>query len=228
MNTSNYLIEYLVAGTLTIFWGFLLFIGLAGIKWLELISYQDLSLFKGDNLLALSIMLFPLIYVTGIVIDRFIAQIFDHFFKSETLGNIIHSYEEYNEYVTKIYLVSSELSQNYQSMHMRIRIVRTASFSSVMTIICLHIFIWNSGIFNHPEILGFVFDKADFEFWQKDIILLTTMLTIFLLVATISSFRAWRNLIETEYKLLKDRYKCICKHEKQLNDREDNSDKGHL
>ena len=80
MNTSNYFIEYLVAGTLTIFWGILLFIGLAGIKWLELISYQDLSLFKGDNLLALSIMLFPLIHVTGIVIDRFIAQIFDHFF----------------------------------------------------------------------------------------------------------------------------------------------------
>jgi hypothetical protein len=85
MNSTNYFIEYLVAGTLTIFWGFLLFIGFAGIKWLELISLQNSVIFKGDNLLALGFLFLPLVYVTGIVIDRFVNQIFELFFAQKHL-----------------------------------------------------------------------------------------------------------------------------------------------
>lgn len=209
MNSTNYFIEYLVAGTLTIFWGFLLFIGFAGIKWLELISLQNSVLFQGDNLLALGFLFLPLVYVTGIVIDRFVNQIFELFFRPKALDNIIPSQQLYNKYVTKIFVSSPELSQNYQSTHMRIRIVRTSTFSSVMTLMSMHIFIWNSGIYNHPEFLGYQFSADDFIFWKKDIILLSIMVSVFMIIAAISSYRAWRNLIITEYKLLRDQVDCL-------------------
>ena len=148
MNTNNYFIEYLVAGTLTIFWGIILFLGFAGIKWLDLISFEKSFIFKGENLFAVIIVLFPLVYVIGIITDRLVDQIFEHFFTQKKMARYFNNQHEYDKDVTKLFLTSVELSQLYSSTHMRIRIVRTATFSALMTFISLHVFFWNSGIYS--------------------------------------------------------------------------------
>ena len=209
MNTNSYFIEYLVAGTLTVIWFVFLSLGVVGIKWLEMIAWKNSFIFEGENLFAVIVVLFPVIYVIGIVTDRLVDHIFDHFFTAKKLKKYFKDQHEYDKAVTKLFLTSVELSHIYSSTRMRIGIVRTATFSILMTIISIHVFIWGSGIYSNPEMAGFHLGVVYIDIWKRDLITFSVMLSILMSIACYTAFRAWNLLLDSEYTRLLTRVHCI-------------------
>lgn len=183
MNTSGYFIELLIAGFSTIIWWILFSFCI----WDFWIPIEMLKFLLSSTTLV--ILLFPAIYIAGIVSDR-MADLF--FIKYTRIGKIedlyFDSHNEYEKCRSIIYLKSQSLRELYEYGRTRIRICRNWVFNSPL--------IWFFGV---------IFTLRDnfFHINFTDKILIIFFISLLFLGSTIMTYKSLLILVKKECHFIK-------------------------
>jgi len=190
---SEYFIELLVTGALGIFTLVMLFFGIVGIEWIHWL--KDIKIFHSEGVWTSILIMFPFVYIAGIIIDRFVDAIYDKFWGDEIINSKLGNRYEYTKKVTKLFLTSDKLADAYNYTRMRIRICRSTSFLSLVLLIAVIIFIVNSGLYGNPSLI-FNMELKEFDMynWHKIYIVGSTFVIIGLIITICTSFSAWKAL----------------------------------
>lgn len=189
MKTSNYILELIISGFSAIIWLGLLM--LCFIKFpIETLAYLISNQHSESFLLVLAFILFPLIYILGIVFDRFVDIYLDKWFYHKYVSIYFDTKEDLLNARSHIYIMSEPIKDLFEYSKIRIRILRSWIVSSLLIALILPFTI--------------IRQYAYFELGMNwnDIVLLI-ILVIFFLFNSFITFKAWVNLSKRECYLLK-------------------------
>jgi len=201
---TEYFIELLVTGALGVLTLMTLFLGIVGIDWIYWL--KNMNLLHSEGVWASLIIIFPFVYIAGIIIDRFVDSIFDKLWGNNIIDCKIGDREEYTKCITQIFLLSDNLTDAYHYSRKRIRICRSTSFLTSILLISSLLFLLNSGLYDNPE-LFFNTDTNDFNInkWRKIYIVGSIFIVAVLIITITTSFTAWKTLNSKECERLKMR-----------------------
>jgi hypothetical protein len=177
MNASNYVIELLIAGICSFVWMIILLL-------IFIPEFELYILFDADSKLLISLILLPIIYIIGIIVDRLTDELFEYMFplRKKYFNNL----NDHREALSLVYLHSDTLTKLYEYGRMRIRVCRSWIANGTLILISTEIYIWTSGsvfsISQKPALSLFIF------------ILLSFLIT--------GAFVAWKKLNIKEFKFL--------------------------
>lgn len=177
MSTTNLFVELIVIGIGTTIWIVLLVLSVFGYEW---IPYE-----QALSLPAL-IPVLSIIYVLGIVTDRIADALFHHLWIASLRRDYARSESHDFDDRRLIYIRSERLADLLEYGRSRLRICRGWAFNTVGILITLHLFVWTR-----------VADRV-----------LRGQLAIFgtlcLLTLIASLWFAWRQLVITDYRKVRD------------------------
>ena len=195
MKNTNYILELIIAGLGTLTWLLLLFVTFIDVNWVNI-----LQILKKDNIAILlavySILLLPFVYITGIVSDRMVDEIFDKLFANKLLEKHFENKQNYTRAIARIYYMSDSLKANYDYGRMRIRICRVWAFNAFICFITVNLFLHIR--FEEFDVLHKYISPEDMNLWT-----LSLYSSAFFLVSAFIAFRAWLNLSRKECVILK-------------------------
>ena len=177
MNTTNLFVELIVIGAGVFIWVVLL-----------VFSFVGFNLESIDNTLLLgsAIPVMALIYVSGIISDRFADNIFGKLWGDALRTRYFNSNGDYYNARRNILTNSESLSELLEYGRSRLRICRGWSINALLIGLALNLFIWRQG-----ETLPQAFE-------------ISLIGTCVCLALSIGSWYSWRNLTEVEYRKIKD------------------------
>ena len=186
MKDYQYYLELIIAGTGALLWIFLLSIDVFGVSWfyVEFAAIQNLS----DGLLfACLLILFPVVFVSEIIMDRICDYLFDKLVNIKISKKYFKTKYEYQKAKSLIFYKSSNLKALYEYGRMRSRVCRSWTVNSLLIFISMNYLIWIGGEFENTNLQ-----------WRVSIFLSTLLLG-----STVVSFLTWRNLTKKEYRFVK-------------------------
>ena len=181
MNTTNYILELLIAGICTFIWMILGCMALWGSE----ISL-DTSHIENADKIYLGLALAPIIYVFGVISDRIIDALFDKLFQLRK--KYFPDIEEYRQARSTVYIKSETLTKLFEYGRMRIRICRSWTVNGLLILIPAIMYLWSQ----HP--------LTDDASTRAEI---TFVLFLVIFVSIMGSFYAWRKLNIKEFEFLK-------------------------
>ena len=195
MKNTNYILELIIAGLGTLTWMFILLITFVDINWTNIFL-----IIKKDNLTPLlavySVFLLPFVYITGVVADRIVDELFDILFANKMLNNHFDTRTKYTQAIARIYYMSATFKANYDYGRMRIRICRVWAFNAFLCFIAANLF-WFVSFENFVLLHKFISPK-DMNVWT-----LSLYSSGFFLTSSLIAFRAWYTLTNKECVILK-------------------------
>lgn len=201
MNTSNYVLELLIAGISTFVWIILLSISCWG---------NDLSInldaFQNSDKFLLSLAFAPIIYVVGIINDRLVDKLFD---RVSPLRKKKSDIKRYRKARSAVYINSVTLTKLFEYGRMRIRICRNWTVNGILILISFLVFIW-SDVANH------IIQNSEAK------IEISIAFSAIMLLSIIGSYTSWKDLNVKEFTFLEIQAE-IFKQEKPTSDSADNT-----
>jgi hypothetical protein len=185
MNTTNYVLELLIAGISTIIWLLLLSIALWGYWW----PIDETGLNDTDKLI-FTVALLPMVYVIGVISDRMVDLLFDRYTKTflNKTENNGETSEDYKKMRSIIYLKANQpLIDLYEYSKMRMRICRNWAVNSILILVSLMVLVWTK----HSFLDGIGLKLQ-----------LTITAVILLGGSSLVGFIAWKSLKLREHKFL--------------------------
>jgi len=183
MKSYQYLVELLIAGAGSLVWIVLLAIDVFGMEWFA-VEYELLQGMSDGILFALIMLLFPFLFVSGIITDRVSDYLFDKLVNIRISKKHFDSKEEYQKTKALIFMNSTNLRDLYEYGRMRSRICRDWTLNSILILLVSNYMIWTS-----PEV-------------SVGKLKLALFISILLLTSTVISFLTWRTLIGKEYRFI--------------------------
>lgn len=205
---TEYFIELLVTGALGVFTIITMFFGIVGIDWIYWLN--DVKIFHSEGVWTSIIILFPFVYIAGIIIDRLVDTIYGKIWGNNLINVELGNRYEYTKKITKIFLISNNLTNAYHYTRKRIRICRSTSFLSFFLLIATLLFLVNSGLYGNPTLM-FNIELSEFDAvkWHKIYIVGSIFIITCLIITIITSFSAWKTLKSQECKRLKMRIEIL-------------------
>jgi len=183
MNTTNYVLELLIAGISTFIWIILLSLAF----WGNDLTINISAIQNADKFLV-GLAFAPIIYVVGIINDRIVDNLFDKLFKIQL--KYFADINEYREARSAVYVNSETLTNLFEYGRMRIRICRNWVINGILILISILTFIWsdiaNQIIKNHET-------KIE----------ISVFLSVIMGLSVYASFASWKNLNRKEFEFLK-------------------------
>lgn len=183
MKSYQYLIELLIAGAGAFVWIIIFSIDVFGVDWFYF-EYQMLQQMSDGILFALLFLLFPFLFVAGIITDRVSDYVLDKVYNIHEAKKYFKDKTDYHRTKALIFMSSTDLRDLYEYGRMRSRICRDWSLNSILILIASNYLIWNGSLVETGRL--------------KISIFITTLL----LASTVISFLTWRNLIKKEYRFI--------------------------
>lgn len=186
MREYQYYLELIIAGTGSLVWLLILSVDVFGAEWFyfELNQLQQLS---DALLLAIVFILFPFVFVSGIIMDRISDYLFDKLINIKMSSKFFPDKYAYQKAKSLIFYKSSNLKALYEYGRMRTRICRSWTVNSLLILISMNYLIWKGGVI-----------KTDALQMKTSI-----FLSCILLASTFVTFLTWRNLTKKEYRFVK-------------------------
>jgi len=194
MKHTNYILELIIGGLGALTWLFILLITFVDINWSAIFAHVKQENITG--LLTIYSMLFlPFVYVTGVVTDRMVDEIFDKLFANRLLDEFFDKKEDYTKAIARIYYKSEPLKENYDYGRMRIRICRVWAFNAFISFIVVNIFLFLT--FEEFKELHIYINPNDIN-----VRTLSLYSSLFYITSSLIAFRAWYTLSRKECVVL--------------------------
>lgn len=186
MKDYQYYLELIIAGTGGLVWIFILSIDVFGAE-LFYFEYSNLQNMSDALLLGLLLILFPFVFVSGIIIDRISDFIFDKLINIKISKKYFDTKYDYQKAKSLIFYKSSNLKALYEYGRMRSRVCRSWTINSILILLSVNYLVWGGG----------TIESTDLK-WRISIFVSTLLLG-----STFVSFFTWRNLTKKEYRFVK-------------------------
>ncbi|MEL6255256.1 MAG: hypothetical protein AAFR87_24825 [Bacteroidota bacterium] len=186
MRSTSYFIELMIAGAGATIWLSIIVMSFYGYDWMPWDYLKEAGII---------IVLSPFVYVLGVIIDRFVDNFFDFYFKENAKNPQFLPKDEYYMARTKVYMASDHLKDLMEYGKMRIRICRAWAFNSLLIAFFGSLYVISSPY--SP------FDQLGDKLKLGGVILL-----VFGLLGLLS-FRAWRILSVKEAGFLRDQCRIL-------------------
>lgn len=177
MSTTNLFVELVVIGVGAIVWVTMIVLAAFGWQWVP-----------ADKVFSTEALLFfvAVIYLLGIVTDRIADVTFERVFGESLRQKFYPDIKDYHRSRLIILSRSERLAQLLEYGRSRLRICRGWAFNSLLTAVCLNVFLWTRVQHESYGLALSVFGTAVF----------------FLLAA--ASWYSWKKLVITEYVKTKE------------------------
>lgn len=183
MNTSNYVLELLIAGISTFIWIILLCISCWGND-----LAINMSAFQNSDKFLLGLAFAPIIYVVGIINDRLVDSLFDRV--SPVRKKYFPEIKQYREARSAVYINSVTLTKLFEYGRMRIRICRNWTANGILILISFLVFIWS--------------DPANYIIQNSEAkIEISIAFSAIMLLSIIGAYTSWKDLNVKEFEFLK-------------------------
>lgn len=149
MRDYQYYLELIIAGAGALLWILILSIDVFGAEWFYVELRQILEISDG-LLFAIVFILFPFVFVSGIIMDRISDYLFDRFINIKMSKKYFQNKYEYQKAKSLIFYKSSNLKALYEYGRMRSRICRSWTVNSILILISLNYLIWKGGVISTP------------------------------------------------------------------------------
>ena len=183
MKSYQYFIELLIAGAGSLVWIILLAIDVFGIEWFRF-EYNVLQNMSDGIFFALIILLFPFLYVSGIITDRVSDYLFDKTANIKISKKHFSCKEDYQKTKALMFMKSTNLRDLYEYGRMRSRVCRDWTLNSILILLASNYLIWIGNVVS------------------EDRLKISLFVSVLLISSTIISFLTWRTLIRKEYRFI--------------------------
>ncbi len=194
MTNQNYHFELLVTG-----FGTMLAFGILALAALDLSLFPWEILASESNNILFALFLLPIIFTTGIVTDRFVDQFICRSFAEKV--NRRHFPDDPTGYArarTIVYVKSEGLRQVFEQSRVRIRILRSWAFNSLLVGAASLFF-----IFAHPHAQPGSMEQRFCDFVEQNKWILAISVLAITAFSSYFSFSSWKRMTEAEAKNLK-------------------------
>ena len=184
MKSYQYFIELLIAGAGTFIWILLLAVDVFGVEWFK-VEYAMLQKMSDGVFFTMVLLLFPFLYVSGIITDRVSDFFFDKVANIKVAKKMMDSKEEYQLTKARIFMSSTNLRDLYEYGRMRSRICRDWTLNSILILLASNYLIWMGNVVESGQLRISLFVSG------------------LLITSSVIAFLTWRNLIRKEYRFIK-------------------------
>ena len=178
--------ELVIAGAGGLVWIIILSVDVFGVSWFYF-EYAALQNMSEGLLIGLLFIIFPFVFITGIIMDRISDYLFDKVINIKISKKYFDTKYEYQKAKSLIFYKSSNLKGLYEYGRMRSRVCRSWTINSLLIFLSVNYLVW----------MGGGIESVDMQ-WR-----ISLFVSFLLLGSTIVSFLTWRNLMKKEYRFVK-------------------------